>query len=151
MGKKITSNIMSFSIDKQTVEELNLLGKFRQGSVYGLFNQVKTRGGEQLLDHMCRHPLEDAGAINERSGIFQYFQQAELRFPFDVQQIVLMREYLDGSAGKNLLFTWAHTLIKKGLAGLTRDERYKKAVQGLQAAIGTLNRCHAFLETLEVA
>lgn len=49
---------MSFSIDRQTMDELNLLGKYRNGSVYHLFNQVKTRGGERLLDGMFQHPLE---------------------------------------------------------------------------------------------
>jgi len=140
---------MSFSIDTQTLEELNLLGKFRQGSVYSLFNQVRTRGGEQLLDNMFRTPLDNAPAINERSSTFQFFQQAELTFPFDVQEITSMREYMDTGAGNNALVTLAGTVAKKWLAGLTRDERFKKNVQGLQAAIGTLNRCYAFLETIQ--
>ncbi len=142
---------MSFSIDKQTMEELNLLGKFRQGSVYNLFNQVRTRGGERLLDDMFRYPLEDAAGINRRSHIFKFFQQANLDFPFDLQQLSLMREYLDTGTGKNALLTLAGTLVKKGLSALTRDERYKKLVQGLQATIVTLNRCHAFLETIPFA
>lgn len=137
---------MSFSIDRQTLDELNLLGKFRQGSVYHLFNQVKTRGGEQLLDEMFRSPLENAEAINRRSSIFQYFQQTGVRFPFDVQQISLMREYLDAGSGKSAVTTLAGTVIKKMLASLTRDERFKKIVQGLQATIVTLNKCYAFAE-----
>jgi DNA mismatch repair protein MutS len=137
---------MSFNIDRQTLEELNLLGKFRQGSVYGLFNQVKTRGGEQLLDHLFHHPLEEAGAINERSAIFQFFQQARLSFPFDPQEVSLVREYLDSGARKSALLTLAQTLIKKGLSGLIRDERYKKDVQGLQATIGVLKNCYAIVE-----
>src|SRR5882762_1336014 len=132
---------MSWSIDTQTLEELNLLGKFRQGSIYSLFNQVKTRGGEQLLDSMFRSPLENASAINERSGIFQFFQQAEQAFPFDIQEVSLMREYLDTDAGNNAVVTLASTAVKKWLAGLTRDDRYKKNVQGLQATIVTLNKC----------
>ena len=140
---------MSFSIDTQTLEELNLLGKFRQGSVYSLFNQVKTRGGEQLLDSMFRTPLDNARAINERSGIFQFFQQAQLVFPFDVQEIVSMREYLDTGAGNSMPVTLAGTVIKKWMAGLTRDERYKKMVQGLQATIVTLNKCYSFLEKFQ--
>jgi len=140
---------MSFSIDTQTLEELNLLGKFRQGSVYSLFNQVRTRGGEQLLDNMFRIPLDNAPAINERSSVFQFFQQAELAFPFDVQEVTSMREYLDTGAGNSALMTLAGTVLKKWLSGLTRDERYKKNVQGLQAVIGTLGRCYAFLETLQ--
>jgi DNA mismatch repair protein MutS len=138
---------MSFSIDTQTLDELNLLGKFRQGSVYHLFNKVRTRGGEQLLDNMFRSPLTDAAAINERSAIFNFFQGANLVFPFDVQEINVMREYLDTSSGNSALVVLIRTLMKRALSGLARDERYKKNIQGFQATIGTLNRCHAFLET----
>lgn len=140
---------MSFNIDKQTLEELNLLGKFRQGSVYHLFNRVKTRGGEGLLDDMFHHPLQDHNAINERSSIFRFFQQSRFSFPFDVLQINLMREYLDGGAGSNPVMVLMGTYIKKVLAGLTRDERYKKTIQGLQATIVTLKKCYSFLETIQ--
>ncbi|WP_431216316.1 MutS-related protein [Puia sp. P3] len=139
---------MSFSIDNQTLDELNLLGKFRAGSVYSLFNHIKTRGGEQLLDRMFRTPLTDAKAINERSGIFQLFQSRQATFPFDVQEISQMREYLDTGAGKNMAVTLGSTLVKKILSDLTRDERYKKMVQGLQATILTLNKCHDFVKEM---
>jgi DNA mismatch repair protein MutS len=140
---------MNFQVDTQTLEEMNLLGKFRQGSVYNLFNQVKTRGGEQLLDTMFQHPLTDAAAINERRRVLQFFQQADLAFPFDVQEISAMREYLDTGAGSNALSALTGTVLKKILAGVTRDERYKKMVQGLQATIGTLNKCWLFLQQLQ--
>jgi DNA mismatch repair protein MutS len=131
---------MSFRIDRQTLDELNLLGKFRQGSVYHLFNQVKTRGGEQLLDTMFRDPLKDATSINERSSIFRYFQEQKLSFPFDVQQVSLMREYLDAGSGSSAPMVLAGMVVKKVLSGLTRDERYKKNIQGLQATIVTLKK-----------
>lgn len=140
---------MTFSIDKQTLDELNLLGKFRHGSVYSLFNKVKTRGGEQLLDSMFRHPLADAKLIGERSGVFQFFQQADRIFPFDTRQVEVMREYLESGAGKGLLWTLADTIIKKGLSRLTRDERYKRSVQGLQATIVTLGSCYDFIEAIQ--
>lgn len=140
---------MGFSIDKQTLEELNLLGKFRGGSVHGLFHKVKTSGGERLLNEMFHHPLEDAIAINQRSGIFKAFQEAAQLFPFDVRQIGQMRDYLDAGTGRNELFAFSDILIKKMLSGLTRDERYKKIIQGLQATIVTLNRCYAFIEVLQ--
>ncbi len=141
---------MSFYIDTQTLEELNLLGKFRQGSVYNLFSQVKTRGGEQLLDNMFNDPLTEASAINERSSIFQFFQQSRPAFPFDVQETGVMREYLDSGTGSNALMTLGGTVIKKVLAGVTRDERYKAMVQGLQATIGTLNKCHTFMQQMHI-
>src|SRR3569833_832865 len=98
------------------MDELNLLGKFRQGSVYHLFNKVKTRGGEQLLDHMFRHPLTDAAAINERSAIFHFFQETKPDFAFDVQEINVMREYLDDNAGNSALMVLIRTLIKRALS-----------------------------------
>ena len=140
---------MSFNTDKQTVDELNLLGKFRQGSVYHLFNEVKTRGGEQLLDQMFRNPLLNAESINQRSKVFSFFQQSNLSFSFDVQQLNIMREYLDRSTGKSAFIVTCRMITRQLLSKLTRDERYKKSVQGLQATIVTLNRCHGILEVLQ--
>jgi DNA mismatch repair protein MutS len=142
---------MSFSIDRQTMEELNLPGKFRSGSVYSLFNQVKTRGGEQLLDKMFLSPLEDADAINERTAVFRFFGDGEQSFPFDAQQVSLMREYLDTGAGQHAVLVFTGTVIKRMLSSLTRDDRYKKNIQGLQATIVVLNRCFTLLETMPPA
>lgn len=139
---------MNFSIDKQTLEELNLLGKYRQGSVQHLFSKVQTRGGEQLLEYMFRHPMIEFEAINKRSSIFQFFQQAQLHFSFDVQQVSLMREYLDGGGNKNAVLAAAGILINKCFSVLTRDERFKKSVQGLQATIVSLNQCYAFIQSV---
>ncbi len=104
---------MSFRIDKQTLEELNLLGKFRQGSVYHLFNQVKTRGGEQLMEEMFRDPLQDASAINLRTEIFRYFQEANVHFSFDVQQLSGMREYLDTGASRSTVAALISIVVKE--------------------------------------
>lgn len=150
-GKKRASsgvNAPQLATDRQTVEELNLLGKFRHGSVYHLFGRVKTKGGDQLLDKMFRNPLTDVKAINNRSRTFLEFQKADLEFPFDVQQIDLMREFLDSGTGGNAVMALLNTVVKKLLASLTRDERYKQTVRGLQATIITLNKCNDYLPLL---
>ena len=142
---------MSFLTDRQTLDELNLLGKFRQGSVYHLFNQVKTRGGEQLMEDMFRNPLQDASAIKRRTDVFRFFQESNVHFSFDVQQVSLMREYLDGGSGGNAVSSMINILAKKVLSSLTRDERYKKIVQGMQATIVTLSHCAAMAALLSNA
>ena len=139
---------MKFVIDKQSQEELNLPGKFRQGSVYNLFNTVKTRGGEQLLDELFKNPLTDESSINDRTAIFRFFQEARLSFPFDVQQYTLMREFCDAGNGSGLPATYFNTILKKSLSVITRDERYKAIIQGLQATIVTLKKCYGFVITL---
>lgn len=141
---------MSFTIDQQSLDELNLLGKFRQGSVYFLFNQVKTRGGENLLDQLFRQPLSDAQQINERTAIFHFFQEAKLQFPFDTQQVTLMREYVEATHDQGQLGSYLNILVKKTLSALTRDERYKILIQGLQATIVTLKKCLTFVMELSM-
>ena len=148
---KNTDQHMHFNIDKQTLDELNLMGKFRQGSVYHLFNHTRTRGGEQLLDKMFRNPLSNAGDINHRSSIFRYFQQAALTFPFDAQQVTFMHEYIDMGGSRNAAFTLAGILIKKWLAVLTRDDKYREMIQRLHATIITLHKCRTFAELLRNA
>lgn len=140
---------MSFTIDRQSLDELNLMGKFRQGSVYFLFNQVKTRGGEQLLDELFKQPLSDAALINSRTEVFKFFQDANLQFPFDTHQITIMREYIDAGGEQGKASVYANTFVKKVLSGLTRDERYKKQIQGLQATITTLKKCFGFVVATE--
>ncbi|QEC45970.1 MutS-like protein [Pseudobacter ginsenosidimutans] len=140
---------MHFITDRQTLEELNLSGKFRKGTVHHLFNQVKTRGGEQLLDVMFREPLTNAASINQRSSIFQYFQQVRQDFPFDAEQVNLMREYLDAGEAKQAALVLATTLTRRLLSILTRDGQYKKNIQGLQATIVNLHKCYSFISRLQ--
>lgn len=65
---------MSFITDKQTLVDLNLLGKYKTGSLFNLFNRVKTRGGELLLEDMFRSPLDNEKAINERAAKIDYLK-----------------------------------------------------------------------------
>ncbi|RXK86568.1 MutS-related protein [Filimonas effusa] len=140
---------MSFKIDRQSVGELNLMGKFRQGSVYYLFNKVKTRIGEKLMDDMFAHPLTEASAINHRVAIFRFFEQQSIAFPFEADQVTLMREFIDSSGSKSQLSATADTWLMKILAGLTKDDRYKKLLQQLQSAIITLKKCFGLLTLLK--
>ena len=48
---------MSFETDKQTLDDLNILGKYSSNSVYSLFGGLVTRGAERLMDQMFAHPL----------------------------------------------------------------------------------------------
>jgi DNA mismatch repair protein MutS len=91
---------------------------------------------------MFRHPLTDGVSINARSIIFSFFQQSDLSFSFDVQQINTVRECLDAGTGKSYFSIVSSMFTRKLLSRLTRDERYKKSVQGVQATIVTLNRCY---------
>ncbi|MBO9633936.1 MAG: DNA mismatch repair protein [Chitinophagaceae bacterium] len=120
---------MSFLIDKQTTEDLNLLGKFKPNAVFGMFNKVKTAGGERLLENWFRHPLTDADAINQRSAMFRQFGELGIDFPVSGASIEMMENYLNSGAPGNR-FAAPLTVMGKRVAftlGLNKDFRQFQA------------------------
>ena len=97
--KKIQPNLTA---DQQTIEDLNLQGKFKQQSIYSLFNRLQTRGGEQVLEKMFAQPLNQPELINTRSALFAFFQQHRVIFPVIRSQVESMEDYLAGGAGAAL-------------------------------------------------
>jgi DNA mismatch repair protein MutS len=71
---------MEFITDKQTIADLNLTGKYKVGSMFNLFNRVKTRGGELLLENMFRSPLTDASQINQRASQIAFLRDNKIKF-----------------------------------------------------------------------
>ena len=140
---------MSFIADKQTLDDLNLLGKYKPGSIYGLFNQVQTRGGERLLDSMFQHPLSDPKEINKRTGIFKYLQSRNYTFPFERQQFSLVEDYLGAGDGGNMLITAAGVLRKRLMETLLKDEAYGIVLEGVRTTLSFINTCKDFIRQFD--
>ncbi|GAA4312499.1 MutS family DNA mismatch repair protein [Mucilaginibacter gynuensis] len=140
---------MSFIADKQTLEDMNLLGRYNQHSIFNLFNKVKTAGGEKLLQEMFQTPLTDPELINKRSETFQYFQSRHTAFPFSNEQFDAMGNYLSGTSGKFFPRILLSLAYKKLLATIVRDEEYPKIQSGLRQTIAVLYQCKTFISQLE--
>ena len=139
---------MSFVTDKQTLDDLNLTGKYRNSSVFNLFNETKTAGGEQLLEQMFRQPLSDAAAINHRSHIFRYFQGKVLVFPFDLDSLAAAENYLSGAAAAGKAGAAVQALRRKFLFLLGLKQEHDLVATGLVAAIKVLKQLQAFVNGL---
>lgn len=140
---------MSFIADKQTTDDLNLLGKYKPNSIYGLFSKVRTPGGERLLDAMFQQPLTDPLLINMRSSLFRYFQDKELLFPFQPASFRLAEEYLSAGVAPGILRSGFSVMRKKVMAMFLRDERYANLIAGLQAAIGMLQQLSVLITQID--
>lgn len=140
---------MSFITDKQTLEDLNLLGKFKSQSVFSLFNHVKTAGGERLLEQMFLHPLSNPADINGRTAVFRYYQAQALVFPFSKDEFQLAENYLDSGGAGNYIGAVAGILHKKVMSTLVRDVRFGELHAGLQATISLLQKLTAFSALLK--
>jgi DNA mismatch repair protein MutS len=142
---------MSFIADKQTLDDLNLLGKYKSNSVYSLFNKVRTPGGEKLLDTMFRYPLTDVAAINRRSKIFQCFQEKPVSFPFDAEQFTIMENYLNSGGSGNRLTASMDLFRKKFMNTIGMDKDFETISAGLIATISLLDKLKTYLGGLSTS
>lgn len=140
---------MGFKTDKQTLDDLNITGKFKAQSVFSLFNDTHTDGGEKLLDAMFQQPLSDVDAINNRSEVFTYFHNKKLLFPFKPSTIQAAETYLaEEAAGSYLIAAGSH-LRKKLLQMAMKDEQYDQLQSGLLATIDMLSGLQQFLQLIQ--
>ena len=134
-----------FITDQQTLDDLNMTGKHKQRSVFSLFNQTITRGGEQLLERYFREPLTDLTLINQRSEIFSCFSRLELEFPLSNELFNAMGNYLRTarmSKGTILYRGWIRRI--RFLLGM--QEPFLVAMEGIRNTLQALFQVRAFLE-----
>lgn len=132
-----TNSFDDFVIDKQTLDDLNVLGEFRPGSLFSLFNRTRTRGGKRLLEEIFRTPLTNAAAIEARSAEIE--QMRGLTFPLSAEEFAAAESYLCGDSG--------------GIAGTARlkmmqlvggDKAFETLVDGIRAMAVVVSRLRGF-------
>lgn len=133
-----------FVTDQQTLDDLNLTGKYKHKSAFSLFNETVTAGGEQLLEQYFREPLTTADAINERAGLFAFFSRQDCRFPIDRDLFATMSNYLrTARAGSGVL---RYRGVLRRLRFLIGErEPYQVAFDGLTATLKGLALLRGFL------
>ncbi|EDM38904.1 putative mismatch repair-like protein [Pedobacter sp. BAL39] len=144
----VSEKPVAFTVDQQTLTDLNLLGKYKSNSVYNSFNKVETLGGERLLQEMFHHPLTDAEQINLRSSLFKYFGSLGFTFPVKKELFVLAEGYLTSGTESNLPSALLGLLSKKLQAEFLKDEQFSFIHDGLLAAIKMLKLYAGFVEKL---
>lgn len=139
---------MNFITDKQTLDDLNILGKYKNNSIFKLFNQVRTGGGERLLENMFQKPLSDEQQINNRSETFRYFQSNACPFPFNAEQISKVENYL-GMGGSGRFLTMAiNGLRKKALKMLGLVKEYELVNEGILETASLIKQVQNYLTQL---
>ena len=135
---------MSFITDKQTLEDLNLFGRYKGNSVYKLFDRTLTNGGRQLLEQMFREPLTDVMAIQRRAEAFQYFSHHPTVLPFTSVDFAEMEQYLFAGSGSLPETAWSIISLKVRSSVAGTDE-YKTLESGCIKTIRTLSAIRHFV------
>lgn len=139
---------MSFTADKQTLEDLNLLGKYKSSSIYHAFDKTSTRGGEQVLEEMFRNPLTDAEEINRRSAIIHSFMESPCTFPFTSELIESVEYYMSTPAFANRGINLLRMFHRKALIYLAANRMYELLMKGLSDVVGLFNHLRDFCAEL---
>lgn len=139
---------MRFIADKQTLDDLNLSGKFKSHSVYQLFNRVITDGGAKVLDEMFEQPFVNETEINIRSSIFKYFTGKGIKFPFNKEDFNLVENYLSSGDGVNLPDIAVKIISKRVLNKMAQDEGYQMLKNEIGQTIKLLSAFSDFANLL---
>ncbi|MBO9635135.1 MAG: DNA mismatch repair protein [Chitinophagaceae bacterium] len=137
---------MSFIIDKQTLDDLNIFGK--RGAIYNIFNNTNTRGGALLLEEMFNYPLADAGRISERMNIIRFFREQQLVFPFSNESFDTIEHYLENTDERSKLAMEEDNLQRKLRNMVGADTEFEGLHKGVMAVIDVYNRLQDFLFSL---
>jgi len=139
---------MKFVIDKQTLEDLNLLGKYKNNSIFSLFNHTVTRGGGMVLERMFLNPLTNANEINTRRNIFTFFQKENFVFPFSKEEFDLAEHYLGNPDSGNIVFSMLNHVRTKAMQLIANDKEFGLLEEGLTATIAMLEKLEVFMKNL---
>ena len=140
---------MSFVTDKQTLADLNILGKYTPNSIFSLFNEVATFGGEKLLDKYFQEPLDNAVEINRKSRLFNFFQKVSLLFSINREDFSIAEQYLSHTDFSNPITAWANTLRIYLLYRIGLDKEYNMVRNGLKAAVSLLKQLRDLLSAIQ--
>lgn len=140
---------MSFVTDKQTLVDLNIHGKYRPNSIFSLFNEVVTFGGEKLLANCFQEPMDNAEAINRKSRLFSFFQKGNHSFSIDREEFIVAEQYLGHTDFSNPVTAWVNMLRIYILHRIGLDKEYKMVRDGLKAAVSMLKQVRDLLQAIE--
>lgn len=139
---------MALLTDKQTLDDLNLLGRFKKDSIIGIFDRTQTRKGQTLLEAMFRNPLQSPEQINARRDVMRYFASLKLKFPVAAEAFALVESYLNGRSSRSLAGAAATVFEQKFNQLFAAGQAYDKTREGILAMLEILAPVKDFLRKL---
>jgi DNA mismatch repair protein MutS len=132
-------------VDEQTRTDLAIFSAAGKNSIYDLYNQAITRGGQLKLEELFKLPMAEAQAINERSAVYKFFKGVALKFPLDSETVGTLEYYLQNQDARTQLQAGAESVSQrlKDMIAVDQDQRF--VITGVQAALTLFNRLSQFL------
>ncbi len=140
---------MVFLTDKQTLNDLNLTGKYSKNSIFWLYNHTVTKGGERVLERMFSAPLQNASLINKRAAIFSLFDASGLPFPLSADLFRKAEDYLKNSHNSSFIVSLFNNIRREFMRLIARDKEMEMLKEGMEAALSVFVKLREFIDKLE--
>jgi len=139
----------AFITDKQTLDDLNILGRYKTNSIFSMFNHTVTTGGSRLLEQMFQSPMTNERDINERSAIFSFFEKIKVNLPFRSEDFEEVENYVRSAQSSNRLVATMNLTRVKLMHFLFNDKEYDVLRKGLEASIVLFSGLLPLIEKIE--
>lgn len=140
---------MSFIIDKQTLNDLEIPGKKGKRSVESLFSETKTKGGAEQMTELFLYPLDTVAAIKKRIDIFKFFSGLDEHFPVSVLNLDLAEQYLLNTDERTLL-KWHKESFVHNIKELIRpNPQNQLLIAAIKALLSIGKEMGVFLRKIE--
>lgn len=141
---------MSFIVDKQTIDDLNIFGKHGENSVFSIYNNTRTKGGTLLLEEMFRHPLDNFEVIKRRQDIIHYFYRKRTDFPFEGGVFDSVEYYLSNTDVRTRIDAHDNKLQKRFQRLMKTDTDFQMIHKSILGFIRIINTLHDFFEEIDM-
>lgn len=140
--------MMQFITDQQTLEDLNLTGKYKKNSVFTLFNRTQTFGGERALEAIFRAPFAEVAPIQQRANLIDFLRREACEFPIDLDDLSQAQEYYQNDIEISALNSFSQALRRRALQMIGIGKEETAFSRGSWALIRIIEQLHYFLKLL---
>lgn len=140
---------MSFIIDKQTINDLELFDKTKGAkSIISLYNFTKSIGGKELMQKFFSNPLTDIDLIENRIELIKYFQRPQIAFEIEKESLDIIEYYLRDQIKLSpfpVLKSYSGAIINF----FKPSNEYYILQRGVKYLINTINQLHTYASQTE--
>jgi len=140
---------MNFVVDKQTLDDINILGRYQTNSVFSIFNHTVTRDGSRMLEKMFKNPFTSVDQINTRAAIFSFFEKLDVSLPFTTKDFETVVNYIRNTEAKNRLGNFISLTKYWFLFKIANDQNYCSIREGLEKTISVFSNLKKLFVIIE--
>ena len=139
---------MSFDIDNQTLDDLNIFpDKKNDNSIFDIFKNTKTTGGQNSLLEMMKHPTNDFDILSSRIETIKYIQDNKIPFNFTENELDFIEHYINYNVPP-LKKGWFYVLSDWLTNSIQPNNEYYVITKGIEYLKQFLTQLKIYIESL---